>query len=68
MIQYKFLVSSNTRFSIIHNLKMRLAQLDKLADECKVLQADSTYDYYNKEVNELKNTIEILEKQNDIVY
>ena len=68
MIQYKFLVSSNTRFSIIHNLKMRLAQLDKLADECKVLQADSTHDYYNKEVNELKNTIEILEKQNDIVY
>ena len=47
---------------------MRLAQLDKLADECKVLQVDSTYDYYNKEVNELKNTIEILEKQNDIVY
>jgi hypothetical protein len=68
MIQYKFLVSSNTRFSIIHNLKQRLAQLDKLTNESKVLQVDSAYDFYNKEVNELKNTIEILEKQNDIVY
>jgi hypothetical protein len=68
MIQYKFLVSSNTRFSIIHNLKQRLAQLDKLSNECKALQVDSAYDFYNKEVNELKNTIEILEKQNDIVY
>lgn len=68
MIQYKFLVSSNTRFSIIHNLKQRLAQLDKLSNECKVLQVDSAYDFYNKEVTELKNTIEILEKQNDIVY
>lgn len=68
MIQYKFLVSSNTRFSIIHNLKQRLAQLDNLTNESKVLQVDSAYDFYNKEVTELKNTIEILEKQNDIVY
>jgi len=68
MIQYKFLVSSNTRFSIIHNLKQRLAQLDELTNESKALQVDSAYDFYNKEVNELKNTIETLEKQNDIVY
>jgi len=68
MIQYKFLVSSNTRFSIIHNLKQRLAQLDKLSNESKVLQVDHAYDFYSKEVTELKNTIEILEKQNDIVY
>jgi hypothetical protein len=68
MIQYKFLVSSNTRFSIIHNLKQRLAQLDKLSNECKALEVDHAYDFYSKEVTELKNTIEILEKQNDIVY
>jgi hypothetical protein len=67
-MQYKYTIDTDTRFTVIFNLKQRQQQIDTLLKQAQSIKVESAVSYWSTESDNLNNAIKTLENQNDVVF